>query len=136
VGFDLWTLFIFGVVGYGMRLLGFPLAPMILGVVLGDVAEKNLSRALSLSDDLTLFLSRPFSLFFVLLSVYSLVFPWYQQHRGRERWTDFFMPSLSLALSLPLLMMDGPVRRVVGVGLILLGLGLLSRTLWRPRAMA
>jgi len=136
VGFDLWTLFIFGVVGYGMRLLGFPLAPMILGVVLGDVAEKNLSRALSLSDDLTLFLSRPFSLFFVLLSVYSLVFPWYQQHRGRERWTDFFMPSLSLALSLPLLMMDGPVRRVVGVGLILLGLGLLSRTLWRPRAVA
>ena len=33
--FDIWTLFIFGVIGYVMRILGFPLAPMILGVVLG-----------------------------------------------------------------------------------------------------
>ena len=32
---DMWTLLIFGVVGYAMRNLGFPLAPMILGVVLG-----------------------------------------------------------------------------------------------------
>ena len=35
---------IFGVVGYGMRSLGFPLAPMILGVVLGPIAERSVCK--------------------------------------------------------------------------------------------
>ena len=55
VVFDIWTLLWFGVIGYTMRVLGFPLAPMILGVVLGNIAEINLSRALAISDDVTLF---------------------------------------------------------------------------------
>ena len=55
VVFDIWVMFFFGVVGYFMKKLGFPLAPMILGVVLGKLAELNLARATGISDDLLLF---------------------------------------------------------------------------------
>ena len=120
VGFDIWTLFIFGVVGYVMRTLGFPLAPMILGVVLGHIAELNLSRALAISDDLSLFVTRPWSLFFLIIAAFSVVFPWYQAQRGTAPWTRAYMPLLLLAVSVPLFLMEGVVRPVVAGLLILL----------------
>ncbi len=133
VGQDLWTLLVFGVLGYGMRLLGFPLAPMILGVILSGVAERNLSRAVSISSDYTLFLTRPFSLFFVVLSVFSLLYPLYQARRDVARWTDFYGPALCLSLSPPLMMMRGEVRPVVGAALAVAGLWLGWRALRAPR---
>ena len=69
----------FGVIGYFMKVLRFPLAPMILGVVLGHIAELNLNRALSTNDDLLLFLTRPWSLFFLILGLFSMFFPLYQK---------------------------------------------------------
>jgi putative tricarboxylic transport membrane protein len=48
--FDLFLMTLFGVVGYLMRKTGFPLAPVILGLVLGPLMEKNLRRSLALSD--------------------------------------------------------------------------------------
>lgn len=121
ITFDLWTLFWFGIIGYAMRQYGFPLVPMILGVVLGDNAEINLIRALATSTDLTLFVSRPWSLFFILISVFSFAFPWYQNLRTSQKWTLYFIPCLPLALSVPLFMMGGWVRPafaavLVGVG--------------------
>ena len=68
--FDMWTLLIFGVVGLVMKVMGFPLAPMILGVVLGHIAELNLNRALSTSDDLMLFVNRPWGLLFFLFGIF------------------------------------------------------------------
>ena len=100
--FDLWVLLVFGVVGYAMRRYGFPLAPMILGVVLGDNAEINLIRALATDSDLTLFFTRPWSLFFLMIAAFSTAFPWFQKHRGRKKWTLFFMPAMALSLALPL----------------------------------
>ncbi|HET7409984.1 MAG TPA: tripartite tricarboxylate transporter permease, partial [Paracoccaceae bacterium] len=41
ITFDIWTLFWFGIVGFLMREFDFPLTPMILGVVLGNIAEVN-----------------------------------------------------------------------------------------------
>ncbi|HIP77968.1 MAG TPA: Tat pathway signal protein, partial [Kiloniellaceae bacterium] len=76
--YDIWVLFIFGIVGYILKNLGFPLAPIILGVVLGHIAELNLSRAVGTSDDLTLFITRPWSLFFLIVALFSAAFPWYQ----------------------------------------------------------
>ncbi len=52
---------------------------MILGVVLGHIAEVNFSRALSTDSDLMVFLSRPWSLFFLVLAVFSSCFPAYQK---------------------------------------------------------
>jgi putative tricarboxylic transport membrane protein len=125
VTFDIWTLFWFGLLGYVMRQLGFPLAPMILGVVLGGIAEVNLSRALAISDDLSLFLTRPWSLFFLVIAVFSMVFPWYQKQRGRKAWTLGFLPALCLALAPPLFMMGGIPRPVVGGLLVAVGAWLL-----------
>ena len=113
--FDIWTLFIFGVVGYVMRVLGFPLAPMILGVVLGGIAEVNLSRAWAISNDLTIFLTRPWSLFFIIIAAFSAAFPWYQKWQGRKHWTLAFIPAAqSMAVSLPLFMMVGVVTAAAG----------------------
>ena len=52
VEFDLWTLLWFGILGFVMRQFGFPLAPMILGVVLGNIAELNLARAMAITTDI------------------------------------------------------------------------------------
>jgi putative tricarboxylic transport membrane protein len=127
VGFDLWTLFWFGLIGYGMRLLGFPLAPMILGVVLGNIAELNLSRSLAIDDNLLTFVTRPWSLFFLLTAAYSLAFPWYQKVRGLMAWTQFYLPSMMVVLAAPLFMMNGVVRPIIGAGLLAAG----GYMLWR-----
>ena len=84
VTFDLWTLLWFGIVGFVMRQFGFPLAPMILGVVLGDIAELNLARALAITPELTPFFTRPWSLFFLIIALFSAMFPLFQGHRGRK----------------------------------------------------
>ena len=60
--FDVWTMLLFGVLGYVLRKFQFPVAPMVLGIVLGDLMEKSLRRGLVLSDgDLLPFISRPIS---------------------------------------------------------------------------
>jgi putative tricarboxylic transport membrane protein len=111
VTFDIWTLFWFGIVGFLMRQFGFPLAPMILGVVLGNIAELNLARAVAISDDLTLFVTRPWSLFFLTIAVFSAAFPYFQAASAKgARWTRFYAPAMLIAAALPLAMMGGAVR--------------------------
>ena len=125
--FDLWTLFWFGLLGYAMRRFGFPLAPMILGVVLGDNAEVNLIRALASDDNLWLFITRPWSLFFLTIACFSIIFPWYQKVRATQKWTLLFTPAIPLMLSVPMFMMGGWVRPGIAVALIALG----TLMLWR-----
>jgi putative tricarboxylic transport membrane protein len=60
--FDVWVMLAFGVLGFALRLLNYPMAPLVLGLVLGDLLEKSLRRGLVLSDgDITPFLTRPIS---------------------------------------------------------------------------
>jgi len=60
--FDVYVMLAFGLIGYMLRHFGYPMAPLVLGIVLGDLFEKNLRRALVLSDgDLTPFFTRPIS---------------------------------------------------------------------------
>ena len=60
--FDVWVMLAFGVGGFLLRRMGYPMAPLCLGIVLGDLLEKNLRRGLVLSDgDPTPFLTRPIS---------------------------------------------------------------------------
>lgn len=62
--------FIFGVVGLFMKKYGYPGAPLILGIVLGPLAENNLNRALQISkNDWSILLRRPISLTFIILSI-------------------------------------------------------------------
>jgi len=84
---DVWTLYFFGILGYLMIKFGFPLAPIILGVILGPLIETNLIRAIMTDPDLTLFIRRPVSLLFLILSVVSVGIAIYQ--RRREERTAF-----------------------------------------------
>ncbi len=70
--FDVWTMLLFGVLGFVLRQFRFPVAPLVLGIVLGDLLEKSLRRGLVLSDgDLTPFFTRPISA--VLFGVIAIV---------------------------------------------------------------
>jgi putative tricarboxylic transport membrane protein len=58
--FDVYVMLAFGLIGFALRHHGYPMAPLVLGIVLGDLLEKNLRRALILSDgELTPFFTRP-----------------------------------------------------------------------------
>ncbi len=81
---NVYILFAFGVLGYAMVKFGFPLAPFILGVILGDQIEINLIRAVMTDSDPWLFLTRPISGGLIALSVASLVFAVWQ-HRRHQR---------------------------------------------------
>jgi putative tricarboxylic transport membrane protein len=86
--FDIWTMVGFGILGYALRRFDYPLAPLVLGIVLGDLLDKNLRRGLVLSDGSLLpFLTRPVSLALwltILFIVLSNV-PWVRDRVGRLR---------------------------------------------------
>jgi putative tricarboxylic transport membrane protein len=76
--FDVWVMLGFGVLGYVLRRAAFPIAPLVLGLVLGDLMEKGLRRGLVLSDgDLAPFFTRPISaaLWITIFVVIALRFP-------------------------------------------------------------
>ena len=111
-----------------MRQFGFPLAPMILGVVLGNIAELNLARALAIDADPMLFFIRPWSLFFAIVAIFSMIFPIYQKHRDTGSLLErVFSPLVLLSLSLPLFMMGGLLRTTLAVAAIAIS----SSILWR-----
>jgi putative tricarboxylic transport membrane protein len=64
---------------------GFPLAPFILGVILGDEIERNLIRAIMSDPNPWLFVTRPISGALLALSVGSIVAALWQHRRQRKR---------------------------------------------------
>ena len=62
-----------GVASFLLRKLGFSVVPIILGVVLGDLVETNFRNSMILSGgSLSIFVTRPFSLLFLLLALVSI----------------------------------------------------------------
>jgi len=135
VTFDIWTLFWFGLLGFAMRQARFPLAPMILGVVLGNIAELNLSRAFAISTDLTLFVTRPWSLFFLIIALFSAAFPCFQSANAKgARWAGFYAPAMLVSVALPLAMMGGAVRSVLAALCVVAGAILAWKAMRRVKA--
>ena len=57
---DIWLMLLFGVLGYVFKKLDYPLAPLVLALVLGDNAENSFRQAMLLSQgDLRIFMSNP-----------------------------------------------------------------------------
>jgi putative tricarboxylic transport membrane protein len=74
--FDLWLLAGFGLLGYLMRKLDYPHAPLILGLVLGGAMERALRQSLMMSDgSLSILVSRPVSAVMLSLAVLLLLIP-------------------------------------------------------------
>jgi putative tricarboxylic transport membrane protein len=73
---DLLLLPVFGALGLYMRNRDFPLAPVVLGLVLGPMLERSLRQSLIVSDgDPSIFVSHPISATLLILAVISLVGP-------------------------------------------------------------
>ena len=82
---DVVVLLLFGVIGYALVKLRFPLAPLILGLILGDQIEVNLLRAIMSDPNPWLFVTRPISGLLLALSVASVIFALWQHHRQKGR---------------------------------------------------
>ena len=71
--FDIKLMFVFGILGIIMSFLKMPGAPFLLGIILGNMADENLRRALLLTKaDLSIFFTRPISIFFIVLITYLI----------------------------------------------------------------
>ncbi len=77
--FDIGVMVIFGVLGFYLREMEYPMAPLVLGIILGGILDQNLRRALVLSDGSILpFFTRPISAVLFLIIAFTMV--------SRTRW--------------------------------------------------
>lgn len=83
---DVWLILIFGIAGYLLRKLNYPMAPAVLAIVLGPLAEKYFRQAMIIShgDPLT-FVERPISAIFIAVAAVLICFPVYSALRSRQR---------------------------------------------------
>jgi putative tricarboxylic transport membrane protein len=74
--FDVWMMVVFGLVGYLFKKLQYPLAPMVLAIVLGDAAESSFRQAMLVSQgDLTVFFSNKLVGGMTVLALFLLFWP-------------------------------------------------------------
>jgi putative tricarboxylic transport membrane protein len=85
--FDLLLLYLIGLMGFAMRRYDFPVAPVIVGLILGPLAEVQFRRALSISQgDLTVFISHPISAALLAIAMVVLLVPaWRRRSRASTR---------------------------------------------------
>lgn len=87
---DLWMIVVFGVVGYLFERFRFPIAPMVLGSILGPVAETSfMTSMISYQNDWTIFFRRPVSATVLVLAAIALLYPFWRRLRHK--------PSLAFA---------------------------------------
>lgn len=72
--FDVAMLFLFGLLGHWMTRMKYPLAPLVLGLILGEIMESNLLRSLTVSHGkLSWAANSPISYLMILLTLFSLI---------------------------------------------------------------
>lgn len=81
---DVWLMLIFGVVGYLMRKLEYPLAPAVLAIVLGPLAEASMRQSLIMSHgEMSIFVERPISGIITVAAIALLLAPLLKYFRRR-----------------------------------------------------
>ncbi len=74
--FDVWMMLGFGVLGYAMKKLRYPIVPLVLGLVLGRLAENSLRQALTISGgNFSIFFTRPISALFIGAAILAYLTP-------------------------------------------------------------
>jgi putative tricarboxylic transport membrane protein len=82
---DLVILWIIGLVGFGMRVLDVPIAPAVVGLILGPLAEQQFRRALAISQgDPSVFFTHPLSLALLAIAVLLVLVPVFLRRRARK----------------------------------------------------
>jgi hypothetical protein len=84
---DVWFMLGFGVVGYVFKKLDYPLAPLVLALVLGDLAESALRQSLIMSQgSILIFFTRPIAGAISIVAVFffalPILTPWWRRLRG------------------------------------------------------
>jgi len=83
---DIWIMIVFAIIGFFMERYDYPLAPIILGIVLGPIAEENLRQAMIISgNDPLVLISSPLSATLIGLSVLSLFSPQIRRLWAKKR---------------------------------------------------
>lgn len=83
--YDIYIIILFGILAYILRRLDFQLVPILLGIVLGPLAETNFRRALILSDgSLDIFVTRPISLAFLTIAFLSITIFGYKNFKANK----------------------------------------------------
>jgi putative tricarboxylic transport membrane protein len=83
--FDLMLIMGCGVAGYYLNKNDYPLAPLVLGLILGPMMENNMRRALTISNgDFMIFLQKPISLAFLFVGLLWLVIPLILKLKGKK----------------------------------------------------
>ena len=76
--FDVCLMFFFGILGFVMRMRGYPVAPMTLGLVLGSMMDSNFRRAISLAatadNKLAALFGRPITIVLLICTLFSIIF--------------------------------------------------------------
>ncbi|MBN6205489.1 tripartite tricarboxylate transporter permease [Ralstonia pickettii] len=74
--FDVIVMLVAGIIGYFMKKYGFPVSPLILGLILGPMMESNLRRSLVMSQgDISILFTRPIACVLIILGIITLVSP-------------------------------------------------------------
>ena len=83
--FDVYVMFAFGILGLAMRWLEMPIIPLLLAMVLGRQLEEHLRVSLIASkDDVSIFFTSPFSLFFLCLAAGSIIWSLRAEYKRRQ----------------------------------------------------
>ena len=83
---DVWLMLGFGVMGYVLSRNGYPMAPIVLGAILGPLAESSFRQGLLISQgDALFFFSSPISLVLVATIVSILMLPLFRSIRARQK---------------------------------------------------
>jgi putative tricarboxylic transport membrane protein len=102
---DIWYMILFGIVGYAFKKLNYPLAPLVLALVLGDMAENALRQSLIMSQGSPLiFFTRPISGVISAVAIFFFVLPVITALRRRGRRTPpraIADPSASSSVEVP-----------------------------------
>ncbi|MBT3991572.1 MAG: C4-dicarboxylate ABC transporter permease [Rhodospirillaceae bacterium] len=84
--FDVYVMFGFGMLGLAMRWLDMPVVPLLLAMVLGRQIEEHLRVSLIASkNDITVFFTSPFSLFFLCLAAASVFWSFWAEHKTKQK---------------------------------------------------
>ncbi len=82
--FDVGACIGFGIIGWIFKRYGYPVAPVVLGIVLGKMIEENFRRAIMM-DGWTIFFTRNLSLIMLTLGLLSFIWPLYQNYKRRKQ---------------------------------------------------
>jgi putative tricarboxylic transport membrane protein len=83
--FDVYVMLTIGILGYFLRQYGFPVAPLIIGAILGPLAETQLRRAMSIADgDYSALISTPFSIAAYVIVLLVAIVPQFMKRWERR----------------------------------------------------